>query len=155
MREHSSSGPGRVVSSGAFRLCGQKSKQLEVIESFRKRPVANCVIRREEVLSCAPPRCPRLFLMNRRWQTLHKRFLFSQQSFSLPPIVCSLNCLRFFCATTYSRAWCVRYVRGKKPMMKTITDVVFCVAMTQYYMDEQIFVEILFVSLEKRDAIAV
>lgn len=40
-------------------------------------------------------------------------------------------------------------------MMKTITDVVFCEAMTQYYMDEQIFVEILFVSLEKRDAIVV
>lgn len=33
--------------------------------------------------------------------------------------------------------------------MKTITDVVFCVSMTQYYMDEQIFVEILVVSLEK------
>lgn len=44
----------------------------------------------------------------------------------------------------------MRYVRRKKPMMKTITDVVFCVAMTQYYMDEQIFVEILIVSLEKK-----
>jgi hypothetical protein len=84
------------------------------------------------------PRCPLSLKENhftKKWQTLHKRSFFFSSS-----IVCSLNCLFFFSFRCCQRAWCVTFQR-KKLMMKTITDVVFCAMMTQYYMDEQIFEE--------------
>lgn len=85
-------------------------------------------------LLSAPPRCPlKQHFIKQRWQTLHKRFIFT----FFPPIV-SIWIVCVFCCW---RAWCVTFSR-QKLMMKTITDVVFCLVMTQNYMDEQIILRI-------------
>lgn len=118
--------------------------QLEIIESFDSssdpKPIVSCndffpVMSLEcsaSVLSVSSRQTSkqRDRFNRKKWQTLHNETLF----FFLPLFGawdCLLSVARGLDA--------LRFQRKRELMMKTITDVVFCTLMTQYYMDEQIF----------------